>query len=66
MNTNVCINEDFETPTEIATLQQTLYEKCGFDETKVLKTEIRALKANFANALKEIATCDWKVQRLLE
>lgn len=101
---NVCINENFKTPAEIAKLQQTLDEKCGFDEIAVLKAKIKSFEStkedlnssteeykskiielSVAKAQidtcnqqldsirkeeikkeKQIAICEWKVQRLLE
>lgn len=35
---NVCINENFNNPTKIATLQQTVNEKCHFDESEIPET----------------------------
>jgi chromosome segregation ATPase len=45
---NVCINEEFKDPTKMAVLQQTVDEKCKFDEStdllKSLKSELNDVK----------------------
>lgn len=43
---NICINEDFDTQTRIAVLQQTVSEKCQFETTTVqLETEFNETSA---------------------
>lgn len=46
---NVCINEDFQTLTEIAVMRQTVSQKCSFDEpelkVKTLESSLKKLKS---------------------
>lgn len=63
LNSNICISENFNTPTKIAALQRTLTEKCSFDEpqtceenTKIIETHlttISQLKAKLDASISE-------------
>lgn len=49
MKLNVCINKDFDTPTEIATLRQSIDEKCSFIEPTTV--QLTAEKENLEGSL---------------
>lgn len=48
LNSNDCINEDFDNPARIAILQRTVTQRCGFDAVlmavKQLETKLKALQ----------------------
>lgn len=46
LQANFCIDEDFKDPRQIAALQRTVDEKCGYDETPDAKLKLKALESS--------------------
>lgn len=64
MSSNICINEDFVDSTRIAVLQQTLNQKCSFDEIPIIKSSevIEKLESQLNKSTAEVETCKQDLQ----
>lgn len=66
LNSNVCIDEDFTNPTQIANLQQSVDQKCSFEKSPTAEEKMKSLETAQEQSLTTILRLEAELKLSLE